>query len=630
MADTFLKDETRFLRSVIYGLSEGVIVADLGGRFLLFNPSAEKMLGIGSREIPHEKWTEAYGCYMSDKTTPYPAELLPLSRAIMGEEVKNEPIFIKNPQKPEGVWISVSGRPLREEDGKIWGGLVIFRDITAHKLAEESSHSSSLRLKAFVENQETAILVENEKRQIQLINKAFCNLFGIQKEPAELMGRDYSHFAQHAKSLVADSEGFTQRLKELIENRAIVTNERLQLMDGRVYERDYVPVYAGNKSRGHVWQYRDATQREKARKEIKLMERLSRALEQIADSVVITDTRGRIEYVNQAFETTTGFSQSEALGKTPNILKSGMHDTGFYRNLWNEIKAGRTYRGTIINRKKNGEPYWSEQSISPIKDDDGNITHYVSVLKDITELLQKKEREIEMRLARDVQEQYYGNASTLPGFEIAGDTRPADETGGDYFDFIKLPNGCLAVVIGDVSGHGISSALIMAEMRAYLRSFATSCSDIGTILTKTNQMIEKDLDKGRFITLLMMCIDPQRRMLQYSSAGHEYGYLLNKSGDLGFVFESTGPPLGIFPDTQYSASKSLHLEGGQIIVLITDGVSDLMAGDDSELLAVNVIDFVNSHRHEPAEQIAGGLCANSYSHAKNSFIRMMSHRLSLK
>jgi sigma-B regulation protein RsbU (phosphoserine phosphatase) len=207
----------------------------------------------------------------------------------------------------------------------------------------------------------------------------------------------------------------------------------------------------------------------------------------------------------------------------------------------------------------------------------------------------------------------------VPGFDIAGVACPADETGGDYFDFINMPDGCLCVVIGDVSGHGISSALVMAELRAYLRSFATTCSDVGKILTQTNRALEVDLEEGRFVTLLLICLDPKTRVMTYASAGHEPGYLLGSSGDIDFVFEATGPPLGIFPDTSFPSGKAQRMESGQLVLLLTDGVFDSLAGDDTKFLADGAIEYVNAHRHEHARQIAEGLCEKCKSHAGNQF-----------
>src|ERR1700722_4313070 len=123
---------------------------------------------------------------------------------------------------------------------------------------------------------------------------------------------------------------------------------------------------------------------------------LSRVVAQTADSVIITDAEGRICYVNPAFETTSGYSQAEALGKTPRILKSGLHDAEFYRQLWARLKQGLPSRGMVINRRKSGELYWSQQTITPMQDETGCLSHFVSVSRDITVLKKKEEQEFQL------------------------------------------------------------------------------------------------------------------------------------------------------------------------------------------------------------------------------------------
>ncbi|MGA8869262.1 MAG: response regulator [Candidatus Sulfotelmatobacter sp.] len=117
------------------------------------------------------------------------------------------------------------------------------------------------------------------------------------------------------------------------------------------------------------------------------LRKLSRAVEQSADTVMITDLNGVIEYVNPAFETVTGYSRHEAIGQTPSILKSGEQDAETYRQLWQTILAGNIYRGILANRTKNGEIYYVEKSISPIRNTQGRITHFVANGRDLTERL---------------------------------------------------------------------------------------------------------------------------------------------------------------------------------------------------------------------------------------------------
>lgn len=118
---------------------------------------------------------------------------------------------------------------------------------------------------------------------------------------------------------------------------------------------------------------------------------LACAFEQTADHVAITDKRGVIVYVNPAFEKTTGYAREEAVGRTHNMLKSGKHDDAFYKDLWETILAGRTFQGIFINKKKNGDLCYSDQTITPVRDGAGQITHFVSVWKDITERAHARE-----------------------------------------------------------------------------------------------------------------------------------------------------------------------------------------------------------------------------------------------
>jgi len=116
--------------------------------------------------------------------------------------------------------------------------------------------------------------------------------------------------------------------------------------------------------------------------------KLSSAIEQTGDAVIITDRAGVIEYVNLAFEKLTGYGRAEVVGQTPRILKSGQHDPAFYQQLWDTILAGDIFRAEFTNCKKNGELYVEEKTIAPIKNSQGQITHFVSTGKDMTERAQ--------------------------------------------------------------------------------------------------------------------------------------------------------------------------------------------------------------------------------------------------
>lgn len=116
----------------------------------------------------------------------------------------------------------------------------------------------------------------------------------------------------------------------------------------------------------------------------KELEKFYSAVEQTADAVFFTDINGIIQYVNPAFEQLTGFSKKEVLGKTPRIIKSGLQSAKHYKKLWTTILSGKSFRNVVVNRKKNGELFYADHTITPIKNTDGSITHFVGIWKDIT------------------------------------------------------------------------------------------------------------------------------------------------------------------------------------------------------------------------------------------------------
>ncbi len=130
--------------------------------------------------------------------------------------------------------------------------------------------------------------------------------------------------------------------------------------------------------------------------------KFKQAVQQSPSAVMITDTGGKIEYVNPKFSTITGFGYDEVIGKKPNILKSGKHPQRFYKQMWKTISSGKEWSGEIHNRKKDGELYWEAARISPVRDDRGTVTHFVAIKEDVTarkKALQGLERKVEQRNA---------------------------------------------------------------------------------------------------------------------------------------------------------------------------------------------------------------------------------------
>jgi PAS domain S-box-containing protein len=138
LADEETRRQKELLQLILGSIADGVVVADSGGKFLLFNTAAEQFVGIGATDTTPDQWSERYGNYLPDTVTPYPSNDLPLVRAIRGESVDSAEVFIRNAKVPDGTLLSVTGRPLRGEDGILRGGVVVFHDITLQKRAQEA------------------------------------------------------------------------------------------------------------------------------------------------------------------------------------------------------------------------------------------------------------------------------------------------------------------------------------------------------------------------------------------------------------------------------------------------------------------------------------------------------------
>jgi PAS domain S-box-containing protein len=137
-AEEETKQQKELLQLILGSIADGVVVADSNGKFLLFNAAAEQVVGIGATDTTPDQWSDRYGNYLPDGVTLYPPNDLPLVRAMRGESIDAVEVFIRNAKVPEGRLLSVTGTPLRSEDGTLRGGVVIFRDITLQKRAQEA------------------------------------------------------------------------------------------------------------------------------------------------------------------------------------------------------------------------------------------------------------------------------------------------------------------------------------------------------------------------------------------------------------------------------------------------------------------------------------------------------------
>ena len=230
-----------------------------------------------------------------------------------------------------------------------------------------------------------------------------------------------------------------------------------------------------------------------------------------------------------------------------------------------------------------------------------------------------RENEAQFHVAREIQQRLFPKAAPqVPGFDIAGLSHAAEATGGDYFDYLPMLRDRLGVVVGDVTGHGIGPALLMAETRAYLRILARNREDVGEILTRANRVLAEDIGYERFITMLLVSLDPQKRTFTYANAGHPAGYVLGAAGEIKAQLKRTGLPLGIKPDVAYPPAIATGLSPGDILLLLTDGIEEAMSPDETIFGTERILEIARANRGKSAREIVDALYAAVRQFAQNT------------
>jgi phosphoserine phosphatase RsbU/P len=332
--------------------------------------------------------------------------------------------------------------------------------------------------------------------------------------------------------------------------------------------------------------------------------------ETATDAVLLLNPDAVIEFGNPAVETIFGYAPGELVGKDLAILQpvfAGMNPDMSWKRFLRFSPAGQRPRQIeATGRHKDGHEIEVEVVFSALEMSGRRL--FVCFIRDITER-KKTETELlanqeQFRVAREIQQHLFPKAPPHTScFEIGGATYPAQATGGDYFDYFPMLNDCLGVVVGDVTGHGIGPALLMAETRAYLRVLAKNREDPAEILSRTNLVLAEDVGSERYVTLFLARLNEERKALCYANAGHLPGYILNRDGEPRAILKRTGPPLGLRGEAEYPCTPEVPLEAGEMILLLTDGFEEALSPADELFGMQRVLQVVKDHRTDSAVQI---------------------------
>ncbi|MBE0503009.1 MAG: PAS domain S-box protein [Desulfuromonadales bacterium] len=288
----------------------------------------------------------------------------------------------------ETRWVSHLCRLVYNEQNEYSGVRGSFLDITLWKEAESALYASEEKFRLFFEEASDAIFIVDQEGILRVANDEACLRYGFSH--GEMIGRPMAEFDD-----TPESDFIAARLAEVLA-KGSATFESKHRRKGA----PSLPVEVN--ARAIVFEdkkvvlavARDISERKEHEAHLR---KLSVAVEQNPASIMITDVDGLIEYVNPHFTALTGYTLDDLIGKTPSILKSDETSSETYRQLWQTIVGGGEWRGEFHNRKKNGELYWEEALIAPIRDDRGSITHFIAIKEDISE---RKELEDQLRHAQ--------------------------------------------------------------------------------------------------------------------------------------------------------------------------------------------------------------------------------------
>jgi len=285
-------------------------------------------------------------------------------------------------QRKDGQWIWVLNRAANsyKQDGVAFADGVIC-DISPRKRDELELQAKTALLEAQINSTIDGILVVNESGKRILQNQRFIDICEI---PARFVSDlDDRPLLNYVAQLVKNPTEFLTRVEHLYSHPEQTSRDEIELTNGKVLDRYSAPV-TDQKGRyfGRIWTFHDVTER---RRNEETLRRLSLAVEQSPISILITDPKGNISYVNRKFSECTGYEVEEVVNRNPRFLNSGYSSREMYEGLWNTITQGQIWRGELRNKKKNGDFFWESVTITPIVNAGGVITNYVAMKEDITE-----------------------------------------------------------------------------------------------------------------------------------------------------------------------------------------------------------------------------------------------------
>ena len=313
--------------------------------------------------------------------------------AFLSEQMKNGKPFncdIVNYTKSKArYWSRVQGRALTDDNGKILKYFTIQEDISLEKEFNQQLIESENRLNSLIINLQSGILLEDVNRKILLVNKKFCTLFGVEIEPELMKGIDCVQAAEDSKFLFKNPDSFLERIDEILSQKTTVIAEEIELNDGRILQRSFIPIYRGTKYDGHLWSYDDITIKKKYEQSLEAeREKYSNIITNMHMGLVEVDLNDNIKFTNQSFCDMSGYSSQELTGSKAAELLLNPDAKSIISTKRELRRKGISDSYEIkVKVKSNEERYWLVSG-APNYNLNGELVGSIGIHLDITD--QKK------------------------------------------------------------------------------------------------------------------------------------------------------------------------------------------------------------------------------------------------
>ncbi|MEN7551369.1 PAS domain S-box protein [Rapidithrix thailandica] len=389
------QSEARY-RQLVETAHDIIFKSNFEGYFTYANPIAEEKLGYSTEEIVGQHFSKLVHENHVEKVKGFYENIIrsQVERSYFEFPVRNK--------SGEVLWVGQNVQLIFEND-QVIGFTGVVRDITRQKKAEQELLSAKLRLTHLIANLQSGVLMQDAHKEIIVANQTFCKMFQIPLQPEELVGSNCIESAESVKDLFTDPECFTSDISRLLREKKLILGDELVMKDGRILERDFIPIVTDDEYIGYLWQYRDVTENRKAHERIKKSEEKYRGIiENMELGLLEVDRDGKITRAFDRFCEMLGYAPQELKGKEAistfvpakyhNVLKKQTEDR----------KLGKANVYEVELLKKSGEAIWVMLSGAPIFDEQGKITGSIGIHYNIT---RQKKLQQALRVAKQKAEE---------------------------------------------------------------------------------------------------------------------------------------------------------------------------------------------------------------------------------